>query len=514
MKNFFILFILWAASIKLLAQSPIAVEDEIFTFDNVSATGSLASNDINPSGLPLTYTLISTINYGMLTVQPNGNWTFVPGPTTSALNDIIYYQVCTGTGLCSVGTIYLYVQFHNNTPEANNDLFYVEANSTLSGNVGTNDYDADYLTDPISTQNNFSATTLPAVGTLNLSLNGSFTYSPPAGFTGTVTFNYLNCDACTTCDNATVTIQVVPSNASPTANASSINVVEDTPFNGTLAGLASDPENDALTYSATSQPLYGSLVMMANGSYTYAPYNNYYGADAFSYQACDFLNQCASATISVTVANTNDAPSLGNDSYTLNEDQQGFTGSVNTNDTDDFSSISYTIATNPIYGQINLLTNGNFVYTPNANYNGLDNAVIQGCDAQGLCSLSSLFLSITPVNDTPVAVLDDVYGYEDTPLNGTVANDTDADGDMLTYTLWTAPSSGNLTISNNGTFTYTPASNFAGIVSGSYTVCDPSGACSNGTLQIEIIEINDDPIIVSDSYTGQEDQIISGNLRT
>jgi hypothetical protein len=304
------------------AQAPTAIEDEVFTFDNETATGNLATNDLNPSGLPLTYTLLSNINYGELIVQTNGNWTFVPGPTTSALNDILYYQVCNTLGQCSVGTIQLYVQFHNNIPEANNDVFYVEMNTSITGNVGTNDYDADYLTDPISTQNNFSATSLPSAGTLNLQLNGTFTYTPPSGFLGSVGFNYLNCDACTTCDNATVTIQVVPANANPIANATTINATEDTNFNGSLTSVTSDPENDPLTYSIDQQALNGTVVILANGGYTYAPYNNFFGTDSFTYRVCDNLNQCASAVVTVIVANTNDAPNLTNDSFTLNEDIQ------------------------------------------------------------------------------------------------------------------------------------------------------------------------------------------------
>ena len=114
MRKLVSIFLFVIAAQHVWGQAPIAVEDEVFTFDNETAVGSLASNDINPSGQPLTYSLLSTINYGVLTVLPNGNWTFVPGPTTSALNDVLYYQVCNSSGQCSVGTIQLYVQFHNN----------------------------------------------------------------------------------------------------------------------------------------------------------------------------------------------------------------------------------------------------------------------------------------------------------------------------------------------------------------------------------------------------------------
>ena len=496
------------------AQAPTAIEDEVFTFDNETATGNLATNDLNPSGLPLTYTLLSNINYGELIVQTNGNWTFVPGPTTSALNDILYYQVCNTLGQCSVGTIQLYVQFHNNIPEANNDVFYVEMNTSITGNVGTNDYDADYLTDPISTQNNFTATSLPSAGTLNLQLNGTFTYTPPPGFLGSVGFNYLNCDACTTCDNATVTIQVVPANANPIANATTINATEDTNFNGSLTSVTSDPENDPLTYSIDQQALNGTVVILANGGYTYAPYNNFFGTDSFTYRVCDNLNQCASAVVTVNVANTNDAPNLTNDSFTLNEDQSTFNGSAAGNDTDDFSTISYSVSIPPSHGILVINANGTFTYLPNSNYNGLDNAIIQGCDAQGLCSSSTLSLSILSVNDPPIAVFDDLFGYEDMPLNGTVANDTDADNDLLSYLLLTPTSSGTISMNENGSFTFMPNSNFAGIVNATYQVCDPHGACVMGNLQIEIIEINDDPIIVSDVIAGLEDQVITGNIRS
>jgi VCBS repeat-containing protein len=103
-------------------------------------------------------------------------------------------------------------------------------------------------------------------------------------------------------------------------------------------------------------------------------------------------------------------------------------------------------------------------------------------------------ITISPVNDPPVAV-DDAYSVaEDTTLNvaapGVLGNDSDTDGDPLTAALLSNVSHGSLNLNSNGSFTYTPDTSFSGIDSFEYTSDDGSGNTDTATVIITVESAN------------------------
>ena len=82
-------------------------------------------------------------------------------------------------------------------------------------------------------------------------------------------------------------------------------------------------------------------------------------------------------------------------------------------------------------------------------------------------------VTVTPTNDGPVAVDDAATTAEDTAVSiAVLANDTDLDGDTLTVSAATAPAHGTATVNADGTITYTPAANYHGTDSFTYTIGD------------------------------------------
>jgi hypothetical protein len=109
-------------------------------------------------------------------------------------------------------------------------------------------------------------------------------------------------------------------------------------------------------------------------------------------------------------------------------------------------------------------------------------------DGNGGSDTQSIAITVTDVNDAPVAADDAYTATEDTPLAvgaaGVLANDLDEDGTPLVVTLVSGPASGTVTLSADGSFVYVPGTNFIGTDSFRYRVSD--GALASGTATVTI----------------------------
>ena len=124
----------------------------------------------------------------------------------------------------------------------------------------------------------------PSNGTLKLNANGSFSYTPTAGFYGTDSFTYTAADAHAVSAPATVTITVNPV---PIANPDSYTTPENTTLTATSV-LANDTDTNPaipLTSAQLSRPKNGTLTFNSDGTFSYVPATNFVGADTFSYSA-------------------------------------------------------------------------------------------------------------------------------------------------------------------------------------------------------------------------------------
>src|SRR5439155_308826 len=247
---------------------------------------------------------------------------------------------------------------------------------------------------------------------------------------------------------------------------------EDTTLTVVVPGvLANDTDVDGDTLNAVlvSQPTHGSLALNSNGSLSYVPAANYNGPDSFTYQANDGQADSGIATVRITIIGVNDAPVAVNDSYSTAEDTtlNVVAPGVLANDSDvDGDTLSAVLVSQPTHGSLTLNSNGSFSYVPAANYNGSDSFTYKSNDGPAESLFRSVRITITGVNDAPVAVNDSYSTAEDTTLNvvapGVLANDSDVDGDTLSAVLVSQPTHGSLTLNSNGSFSYVPATNYNG----------------------------------------------------
>jgi len=310
-------------------------------------------------------------------------------------------------------------------------------------------------------------------------------------------------------DGATVTVTETPGNKAPVANDDSAGTPEDTAV--TIDVLADDTDEDdgdpLMSVAFVTQGANGTVTN--NGTdVTYTPAADFNGVDSFTYTASDGNGGFDSATVTVTVTPVNDAPVAVDDAYTTDEDTAlvvaapGMLG----NDSDaDGDTLTVTDVTDPSHGMVVINGDGGTItYTPTENYNGADSFTYTASDGNGGFASATVMVTVTPVNDAPVAVDDDYSVHAGQVLQiaapGLLANDSDADGDTLTVTLLNVTGTqGSVVAFGDGHFSFTPTAGFVGDTSFTYTISDGFGGSDTATATVHVT--NAAPVAGDDAYT-------------
>ncbi len=487
---------------------PIAEDDGGATAEDSPVVISVLANDSDVDGTldPASVTiLVAPLNGGTAINTGSGAITYTPDADFFG-DDTLKYSVRDDQAAESdTAVVLVSVSGVNDPPVAVDDSAATFLNTAVDIQILANDIDVDG-----TLVINSITITQARHGTAAIDPAGVLTYTPDNGFGGLDTLTYTVRDDDNALSNeALVTIRV---GSSPIASDDQLTIPEDTP--GTVDVLAndSDPDGtiDVTTVAITNAPANGSVsVDPVSGLVTYSPDQDFSGGDSFSYSVQDDeSNTSNGASVSVTIAEINDAPVAVNDPVVTLEDI-GIAIEILNNDTDvDGSLVENTIAltdsSNHGAAIINATT-GEIVYTPDANFFGLDSLFYTVDDDSGATSNSALVVvTVDPDNDAPIAVNDTVSTSEDGQLIfGVAANDTDIDGSIVATTVIVtdAPRFGAVSVDNaTGDITYTPAPDSSGVDTLRYTVEDNDGGISNpGVVFVNVAERNDPPIAVNDT---------------
>ena len=346
-------------------------------------------------------------------------------------------------------------------------------------------------------------------GTLTLGADGTFTFVPAAGFAGTVTFSYtLTNDLNGASDTAVVTIVV---NGPPKPADDEVVTPEDVPVTFDPRTNDTDPNGGTLTITRiVSGPTHGDATFTGTGI-TYTPDRDYFGPDELVYEVCDPTNLCATATVDLTVTPVNDPPNAGDDIVATPEDT-GVLVVVLANDVDvDSPKLDVTrIVSGPSHGTATIQADDSVLYVPHGNFHGEDAFVYEVCDDQGACDTAVVLVTVTPVNDGPVAGDDATTTPAATKVTIPVLdNDSDVDGDRLTVErIVFPPGSGTATINGDGTITYDPGQTPAGTVVFTYEVCDAE-LCDLAQVSVVVGSSNKPPEVDDDDGTTPMDRPIT-----
>ena len=295
---------------------------------------------------------------------------------------------------------------------------------------------------------------------------------------------------------ANLAVEAVTPNQASESHDDSSGTPEDTPVIIDVLDndLDTDGDLDPATVTVTQNPSNGDTsVNPVTGTITYTPDDDFNGADTFGYTVADDEGETSDeATVTIQVQAVNDPPEADPQTVPANEDNPvGITLTGSDIDGDD---LNFDVVSGPSNGALSG-TAPDLTYTPADDFNGQDSFTFTVSDPSGATSdEATVTINVQGANDPPEADPQTVPANEDNPVGITLTG-SDIDGDDLNFDVVSGPSNGAL----SGTapdLTYTPADDFNGQDSFTFTVSDPSGATSDeATVTINVQGANDPPTV-------------------
>ena len=542
------------------------VDDQDFRLDenagNGTVVGTVLADDADATTLnnELSFALAGgtgafaiDADSGEITVADSAQLDFEATPSFD-----LTVVVTDGGGLTDTASVTVDLVDINEAPVAVDDSFVTEQGAQLSGNVladngngADSDPDGDALAvDPVS------GLVTNGGATVDILANGDFVYQPATGFTGSDSFAYTLRDPAGETDTATVTLRVdPPANTAPQAVDDQVRTDEDTQVRIDVLANDSDPDGDSLSITQVEgrDVRFGDVVNLNSGAQVvfddnntllYTPALNATAPDSFSYTISDG-SLTSTAEVSVTIDPVDDPPVLTtNDGLILEEGALQIigTGDLSTQDIDTGpGSIVYTVIDAPANGTLLVgsdpgssftqaeLANGEVAYLHDGGETTGDSFTFQVSDGTTTLDIATFQITVTPVNDPPVAQDDQIPTDEDSVFVGNVLEDngngadSDPEGDPRTVTAvngvagdvgtqFALASGALLLLDASGAFSYDPNGAFESLGTGqtkadsfTYTIDDGNGGTDTATVTVTVDGVNDAPLAVDDTAdTGLE----------
>ena len=456
---------------------PVVVPVTLSTDIDTALNGTLVATDANND--PLTFSAgAAAATNGTVVINPDGTFTFTPtaGFTGAAT---FSYRASDGLGDSNDATVTVNVAAAANVaPVGVPATVSTPVDTVLNGTLTATDADGDPLTFAVGA-------TAATNGTVVVNPNGTFTFTPTAGFTGSGSFTFTANDGSLTSAETTVTVQIGVTNTLPVVLPATISTTTDTAVNGTL--LATDADNDPVTFSAgATAATNGTVVINPDGTFTFTPTAGFTGVGTFSYRANDGTGNSNDATVTVNIdAIANVAP-IGAPATVSTPVNTALNGVLNATDAngDPLTFAEGTIAATN--GTVVINPNGTFTFTPTVGFSGSGSFSFRASD--GILSSTDTIVTVQVgiTNTLPVVAPVTLSTNLNTTLNGTLVG-TDADNDPLTFSAGsTAATNGTVVINPNGTFTFTPTAGFTGVATFSYKANDGLGDSADSTVTVNV----------------------------
>lgn len=483
-----------AALAALLATAPVVVlagpasaaftqNDAYLVAEDTQLVGNVLDNDLD-DGFPMTARLIAGPSNGSLTLNLDGSFVYQPAANFTGADTFIY-TADDILGPNNSATVTINVSSVYDPVVVTPDAYSTPGGTTLTvGAPGllANDSSPDGLSLVVDSVNNpFPLQNLGVFG------DGGFTYTPAPGFQGDFTFTYTASDGVTSSPPVPVTITVT--NAAPVAEPDSYDVAEDATLTATtVLANDSDANGDPLSAVLGTGPSNGSLSLAPDGTFTYTPVPNFNGVDSFTYQASDGTALSAPSTVTLTVDAVVDRPVFAVAILAVTAVEDTTYAGQTTATSADALPLTYTAETTgtPTGTVVMNAVTGAFTFTPEPDFVGLAQLDVLACDTFGQCATQLVNITVTNINDAPVAGDQTVSVSHGTPVPQ-MFDLRDIDSQVLTFTVTSAAQRGTVAIdSDMWTFVYTPVAGTSGLDSFVVEICDADGLCDSATVTVDV----------------------------
>ena len=501
-------------------------------FNNTSSL-DIALDGTDVDGDNLTYSVVAT-NNGTVTIsgatatyEPNQDWNGT---------DTFTYLANDGSLDSNTATVTITVSAVNDAP-VTNDIPSSQDEDTsevVDLSTQTSDIEGDALT--------YSIVSDVSNGTTSLS--GSIvTYTPNQDWNGTDSYTYKANDGTDDSNVSTVTLTVNAVNDAPVSTNASASTDEDINL---LIDLSSnitdidDPITDGSEQTnkvislISSLPSNGSLYTWSEGSNSpsgnsigvgdafnnsagvskiwYTPNANWNGTETFTFKANDQTEDGNTATVTITVAAVNDAPTTNDLSVTIDENRTARIIGINLDGADvDGDDLTYSVVSDASNGTTSI-SGATLTYTANQDWNGTETITYKANDGTLDSNTSTITITVTSINDVPVASAISASTNEDTAKAITLSA-TDVEGDNLTYSIVSSPSNGSLGSVSGTSVTYTPNADWNGTDTFTYKANDGTADSNTATVTVTVAAVNDAPIAYGFNQTTEEDNAKTITLR-
>jgi VCBS repeat-containing protein len=520
-------------------------------------TGKVTASD--PDGNKLAFVSPITTAKGTVTITSKGVFTYTPtaaarhaaaAMTASAAAKMDTFKIVVSDGLGGVTNVPVTVTIApaNSAPGVKATVNKPDpVTGAVTGQITVADKDADTPT---------FAATAPTNGSVVIKSDGTFTYKPTAAardtarvtrsgdtdkFTVTVNDGHGSTKA------IPITVTIAPSDTAPVNGF--VTVATPDAKTGAVKGVvtARDNENDPLTFNGSTTTAKGKVTVLRDGSFTYTPTaaarheataigaTSQVKTDTFTVKVVDKYGAATAVLVTVNILGKNTGPVNGKATLGKPDSATGaVTGTIVASDAEK-DALTYAGSTTTSQGKVVVNGNGTFTYTPTpaarakAAVTDATSADKQftftatASDGHGAITPIRVTVAISP--NTPPEGAKATVGQPN-PTTGVVTGTVsaaDPDGDALTYGSVGAPAKGTLTVTPQGTFSYTPtaAARHAASADGATTdkqdtitisVSDGKGAVTLVNVTISILGANSAPSVGNASYSVDAGKQLSNNV--
>ncbi|AEG09504.1 outer membrane adhesin like proteiin [Shewanella baltica OS183] len=310
------------------------------------------------------------------------------------------------------------------------------------------------------------------------------------------TFSVVATNAIGSSSASVASNSVTPNGAPVISGTPTLSVNQDVSYQFTPT--ASDSVGDVLSFSIANKPAWATF-NTTTGTLSGTPSNQDVGVtNGIIISVSDGALSASLPAFNLSVVNINDAPTISSTAIIAATQDAAYSYTFAAADTDVGDVLTFSAVTKPSWLSFNAAT-GLLSGTPGNADVGAHPVLLRVTDTDGLTADQSFSITVTNVNDAPVATSSTVTLEEDGSVTITLAAE-DVDNDPLTYEVVSQPKSG--TLEQHGTvWLYIPEKDFNGADALSFIAKDAELSSEPATVTINVTPVNDDPQAVDDDYT-------------